>query len=82
MASRIFEDLSRVGKILYARLSDFPAWRLARCVTLGELRHSVPIAAAQFEHSLVHREPEADLLSVSGALQLGPSPGHRLAAAC
>lgn len=68
---RGFEDLARSGKILYAGLSNFPAWRLARAVTLAELTRSVPIAAAQFEHSLVHREPEADLFPASNALGLG-----------
>lgn len=68
---RGFEDLARAGKILYAGMSNFPAWRLARAVTLAELTHAVPIAAAQFEHSLVHREPEADLFPASEALGLG-----------
>lgn len=58
---RGLDDLARAGKILYAGLSNFPAWRLARAATLTELTHVVPIAAAQFEHSLVHREAEADL---------------------
>jgi aryl-alcohol dehydrogenase-like predicted oxidoreductase len=68
---RGFDVLARAGKILYAGLSNFPAWRLARTVTLAELSHAVPIAAAQFEHSLVHREPEADLFPASEALRLG-----------
>lgn len=68
---RGFEDLARAGKILYAGLSNFPAWRLARAVTLAELRGAVPIAAAQFEHSLVRREAEADLFPASQALGLG-----------
>ncbi|NDZ17714.1 oxidoreductase [Variovorax sp. WS11] len=68
---RGFEDLARSGKILYAGLSNFAAWRLARAVTLAELTHAVPIAAAQFEHSLVHREPEADLFPATQALGLG-----------
>lgn len=68
---RGFEDLARAGKILYAGLSNFPAWRLARAVTLAELSRAVPIAAAQFEHSLVHRDPEADLFPASDALGLG-----------
>jgi aryl-alcohol dehydrogenase-like predicted oxidoreductase len=68
---RGFEALARAGKILYAGLSNFPAWRLSRAVTLAELTHAVPIAAAQFEHSLVHREPEADLFPASAALGLG-----------
>jgi aryl-alcohol dehydrogenase-like predicted oxidoreductase len=68
---RGFEDLARAGKILYAGLSNFPAWRLARAVTWAELTNSVPIAAAQFEHSLVHRDPEADLFPAARALDLG-----------
>jgi aryl-alcohol dehydrogenase-like predicted oxidoreductase len=68
---RGFEDLSRAGKILYAGLSNFPAWRLSRAVTLAEVRNTLPIAAAQFEHSLVHRAPEADLFPASQALGLG-----------
>ncbi|AUM69508.1 aldo/keto reductase [Pseudomonas fluorescens] len=68
---RGFEDLARAGKILYAGLSNFAAWRLARTVTLAELTRTIPIAAAQFEHSLVHRESEADLFPASHALGLG-----------
>lgn len=68
---RGFEDLARAGKILYAGLSNFSAWRLSRAVTLAELTHAVPIAAAQFEHSLVCREPERDLFPASRALGLG-----------
>ena len=68
---RGFDDLARAGKILYAGLSNFSAWRLARAVTLAELTRSIPIAAAQFEHSLVHREPETDLFPASHAFGLG-----------
>ncbi len=68
---RGLDDLARAGKILYAGLSNFPAWRLSRAVAIAELTRAVPIAAAQFEHSLVHREPEADLFPASKALGLG-----------
>ncbi|POD69718.1 aldo/keto reductase [Pseudomonas syringae group genomosp. 3] len=68
---RGLEDLARAGKILYAGLSNFPAWRLARAVTLAEISRTLPIAAAQFEHSLVHRQPETDLFQASHALGLG-----------
>lgn len=67
---RGLEDLSRAGKILYAGLSNFPAWRVSRAVTLAELKNTVPVAAIQFQHSLVHREPEADLIPASKALGL------------
>lgn len=68
---RGLEDLSRAGKILYAGLSNFPAWRVSRAVTLAELKNTVPVAAIQFQHSLVHREPEVDLIPASKALGLG-----------
>ncbi|ENW08018.1 aldo/keto reductase [Acinetobacter beijerinckii] len=68
---RGLEDLSRAGKILFAGLSNFPAWRVSRAVTLAELKNSVPVAAIQFQHSLVHREPEVDLIPASKALGLG-----------
>lgn len=68
---RGLEDLSRAGKILYAGLSNFPAWRVSRAVTLAELKNTVPIAAVQFQHSLVYREPETDLIPASKALELG-----------
>ncbi|MDD2869303.1 aldo/keto reductase [Neomegalonema sp.] len=68
---RGLDDLARAGKILYAGLSNFPAWRLARVATIAELTRALPVAAAQFEHSLVHREPEADLFPASRALGLG-----------
>lgn len=68
---RGFEDLARAGKILYAGLSNFPAWQLSRAATLAELTNALPIAAVQFEHSLVHRQPEADLFQASNALGLG-----------
>lgn len=68
---RGLDDLARAGKILYAGLSNFPAWRLAHAATLAELTRAVPIAAAQFEHSLVQRAPEADLFPACDALGIG-----------
>src|ERR1041384_3920846 len=44
-----FDDLARAGKILYAGLSDFPAWRVATAATLTELRGWCPISAVQLE---------------------------------
>jgi aryl-alcohol dehydrogenase-like predicted oxidoreductase len=68
---RGFDDLVRAGKILYAGLSDFPAWRVARAATIAELRGTVPIAGIQVEHSLVERTTEQDLLPMAQALGLG-----------
>lgn len=68
---RAFDDLVRAGKILYAGLSDFPAWRVARAATIAELRGVAPIAGLQVEHSLVERTTEQELLPAGQALGLG-----------
>ncbi|MGL5457013.1 MAG: aldo/keto reductase [Citrobacter telavivensis] len=68
---RGFDDLARAGKILYAGLSDFPAWRLARTTTIAELRGTVPIAALQLEYSLVERTVEHEMLPAAHGLGLG-----------
>ncbi len=68
---RGFDDLVRAGKILYGGLSDFPAWRVARAVTIAELRGAAPIAGLQVEHSLVERTTEQELLPAGHALGLG-----------
>ncbi|OBF18270.1 oxidoreductase [Mycobacterium kubicae] len=68
---RGFDDLVRAGKILYAGLSNFPAWRVARAVTLAELRSLAPIVGLQLEHSLVERSTEFELLPAARALGLG-----------
>jgi aryl-alcohol dehydrogenase-like predicted oxidoreductase len=68
---RGFDDLVRAGKILYAGLSNFPAWRVARAVTLAEWRGWAPIAGIQIEYSLVERTPDRELLPMAESLGLG-----------
>lgn len=68
---RGFDDLARAGKILYAGLSNFPAWRIARAATIAEIRGSIPIAGIQVEHSLVQRATEQDVISAAQALGIG-----------
>lgn len=68
---RGFDDLARAGKILYAGLSNFPAWRIARAATIAELRGAIPIAGIQVEHSLVQRATEQDVISAAQALGIG-----------
>lgn len=65
------DELSRGGKILYAGLSNFPAWRVARGATLAELRGTTHLAGIQFEHSLVQRSAEHELVPAAQALGLG-----------
>lgn len=61
--SNCFEDLARAGNILYAGLSDFAVWPLAHAATLSELTHTLPIAEASFEHSLIHRRHQRTALA-------------------
>lgn len=68
---RGLEDLSSSGKILYSGLSDFPAWRVARAATIAELRGWARLAGVQFEHSLLQRTSEHELLRAGRALGLG-----------
>lgn len=68
---RGLDDLVRSGKVLYIGLSDFPAWRVARAATLAELRGWAPLAGLQFEHSLVERTSEHELMPAGEALGLG-----------
>lgn len=68
---RAFDDLVRDGKIHYAGLSNFPAWRIARADLLAELRGWTPIAGIQIEYSLAQRTADRELLPMAEALGLG-----------
>jgi aryl-alcohol dehydrogenase-like predicted oxidoreductase len=68
---RGLDDLVRSGKVLYIGLSDFPAWRVARAATLAELRGWAPVAAVQFEYSLLERTSDREILPMAQALGLG-----------
>ncbi|MEU7580056.1 aldo/keto reductase [Streptomyces sp. NPDC041068] len=65
------DDLVRAGKIGYAGLSNFPAWRVARAVTLGELHGRTPVVGIQTEYSLIERTADRELLPMAEALGLG-----------
>ncbi|MCT7661858.1 aldo/keto reductase [Mycobacterium deserti] len=68
---RGLDDLARAGKILYAGLSNFPAWMTSRAATLAELRGAIPVTAVQFEYSLVERSADRETLPMAEALGLG-----------
>lgn len=67
---RAFDDLIRAGKVQYAGLSNFPAWKIARAETLAELRGWSRIAGIQVEYSLAERTAERELLPMADALGL------------
>ena len=68
---RAFDDLVRQGKILYAGVSDMPAWVVAKGNTLAELRGWTPFIGLQIEYSLIERTPERELLPMASSLGLG-----------
>lgn len=65
------DDLVRAGKILYAGLSNFPAWRVSRAVTMAELRGWSPLIGIQMEYSLVERSADRELVPMAEGLGLG-----------
>lgn len=68
---RGLDDLVSAGKIHYAGLSNFPAWRVSRAVALAEAHGWAPVGAVQFEYSLVERSADRELLPMAEALGLG-----------
>jgi aryl-alcohol dehydrogenase-like predicted oxidoreductase len=68
---RGLDDLVSAGKIHHAALSNFPAWRVSRAVTLADLRNQAPIIGIQHEYSLVERTADRELLPMAESLGLG-----------
>lgn len=76
---RAFDDLARQGKILYAGVSDMPAWIVSKANTLAELRGWTSFIGLQIEYSLIERTPERDLLPMAADLGLGVTAWSPLA---
>ena len=68
---RGLDDLVRQGKVLYAGISDAPAWWIAQGNTLATLRGWSPFVGLQIEYSLVERTVERELIPMAEALRLG-----------
>ena len=68
---RGLDDLVRQGKVLYAGISDAPAWWISQANTLAELRGWSRFAGLQIEYSLIQRTVERELVPMAKALNLG-----------
>lgn len=68
---RGLDDLVSAGKTHHAALSNFPAWRVSRAVTLADLRNQSPIIGIRHGYSLVERTAERELLPTAESLGLG-----------
>ena len=67
---RAFDDLVRQGKVLYAGVSDAPAWWIAQANTIASLRGWTPFVGLQIEYSLIERTVERELLPMAKAFGL------------
>ena len=68
---RSLDDLVRSGKILYAGICNAPAWVVARCNTLADLRGWTAFAGLQVVYNLIERTAERDLIPMARAMDLG-----------
>ncbi len=71
---RAFDDLVRQGKILYAGLSDTPAWQCARMQAIADLRGWSPFVALQISYSLIERTVERELMPMAREMGMGVIP--------
>lgn len=76
---RSLDDLVRQGKVLYAGISDTPAWIVSHAQTLALLRGWTPFSVLQIEYSLAERTVERDLIPMAHALGLTVAPWSPLA---
>ena len=76
---RGLDDLVRSGKIRYAGLSNFPAWRIARGDLLCQLGEFAPVTGISIEYGISERTTERDLLPMAESLGIGVSVWSPLA---
>lgn len=76
---RAFDDLVRAGKILYAGISDTPAWQIARLQAIADLRGWTPFVALQVPYNLTERTVEREFMPMARESGLGVLPWSPLA---
>ena len=73
------DDLVKQGKVRYIGCSNFPAWQMTEAAWTARTSGLNGFISCQDEFSLVHREPEAELLPAACRLGLGLLPYFPLA---
>ena len=76
---RALDDVVRQGKVLYVGVSNAPAWKIAQCNVMADLKGWVPFAALQLEYSLAQRTAERELLPMCREFGIGTTPYSPLA---
>jgi 1-deoxyxylulose-5-phosphate synthase len=73
------DELVTEGKVLYVGHSNFAAWQLAEAELTADLAGTGHFVSAQNEYSLLHREPEEELLPAAEHFGVGFLPYFPLA---
>src|ERR687887_746015 len=68
---RALDDMVKSGKMLYAGISDAPAWVVSQANTLASLKGWTEFIGIQIEYSLIERTSERELLPMASALDVG-----------
>jgi aryl-alcohol dehydrogenase-like predicted oxidoreductase len=76
---RGFDDLVRAGKVLYAGLSDTPAWQAVRMQAIADLRGWSPLIALQIPYNLAERDVEREFMPMAAEMGMGVLPWSPLA---
>lgn len=71
---RAFDDLVSAGKIIYAGISDTPAWQISRMQAIADLRGWSPLVALQIPYSLNERTVEREYMPMAREMGLGVLP--------
>jgi aryl-alcohol dehydrogenase-like predicted oxidoreductase len=73
------DDLVTAGKIRYIGHSNFAAWQLADAAWTAQSTSHTPFISAQNQYSLLHRDPERELIPAAEAFGVGILPFFPLA---
>lgn len=76
---RAFDDLVRAGKILYAALSDTPAWQVSRMQAIADLRGWTPFIGLQIPYNLTQRTVEREFMPMAREMGIAVMPWSPLA---
>ena len=76
---RGLDDLIKQGKVIYAAISDTPAWIVSKGNTIAELMGWSQFVALQVEYSLLQRTPERDLIPMAKHFDMTLTPWAPLA---
>lgn len=76
---RALDDLVRQGKVRYIGCSNLPAWQVVEAQWISRSENLARFISSQDEFSLLHRDPERELLPALTAHDLGLLPFFPLA---